>query len=586
MSRVGATAQSAASGTVRTLGLHGSHLLSGVGAALLVTVTWLARLDRAVAAATMNVVVALVALAATATSKTIREARAAAETRTRTARPAKPARSAPQPPKRAAPLPQPRSAQPKPAQPKLTQPKPTPTQQPARKPTQPKLPAPVVRAVSEPITDDEVRELLQPSEATLPPRRRVPRVRSNVPASETFRSALDSLSSKKLRSALTMLGIVIGVGAVIVLVALGNGMKADFNKQFSRLANQITVTQAGKSGNGSAGRNLTDTDVAALSDHRRAPSVASVSPSMSGDVTLTVGQNQERAAMVGAMSNYLDLLDRKIVAGRWLTDREVADRDRVAVLGPQAVAMLWGRGAPSETVIGSKVRIEHSVFTVAGILDSDGQNDNVVIVPFGAARSYLIGDNAGEVNSIVVKSTDVSTVALAAKEIVAVLDDNHHIKKATDRDFNVLTYTNLLNKSNQFVTFLSQFIVAIAAVSLLVGGIGVANIMLVSVTERTREIGIRKAIGATSQAILRQFLSEAVMLTGLGGLVGVGLGVAGSYAGQNIMPKLVTDFPGPILSIAPVFVAFGVSLAIGLVAGGYPAYRAARMKPIDALRWE
>jgi putative ABC transport system permease protein len=406
-------------------------------------------------------------------------------------------------------------------------------------------------------------------------------------AGETLRGALRSLSANRLRSALTTIGIVIGVAAVIVLVALGNGMKAHFNQEFSKLANQITITRsAGSVPGGGAARPLTDQDVSAIEDQAKAPDVAAVSPGMTGTVTLTVGQNVERASMVGATENYLDLLDRSVTQGDWFTSGQIAAKQRVVVLGPQAVALLWGPGTDPGQVVGSHVRIDHSNFTVAGILNSDGQNDNTVIVPFGAARAYLVGNGTGNVDQIIVKSTSAATVDRAVEEITGVLDTRHYISRPADRDYNVLSFTTLLTKSTQFVNFLTLFIVSIAAISLLVGGIGVANIMLVAVTERTREIGIRKAVGATRRAIMRQFLSEAVMLTGLGGLVGVALGVGVALSASRVLPTVAAEFPPPILTPAPVLIAFLVSLCIGVVAGSYPAYRAARMRPIQALRFE
>jgi putative ABC transport system permease protein len=187
---------------------------------------------------------------------------------------------------------------------------------------------------------------------------------------------------------------------------------------------------------------------------------------------------------------------------------------------------------------------------------------------------------------VIVKSTSAATVNQATDEVTAILDKQHYIKSPTDRDFNVRSFANLLSQQAQFITFLTLFVTAVAAISLIVGGIGVANIMLVSVTERTREIGIRKAIGAPRRAILRQFLSEAVILTGLGGIIGVIFGVGVAMAAGLIMPKLVPSFPPPILTPLPVLIAFGVSLLIGLAAGGYPAHRAAGLRPIQALRFE
>ncbi|HEX4360972.1 MAG TPA: ABC transporter permease [Pseudonocardia sp.] len=412
-------------------------------------------------------------------------------------------------------------------------------------------------------------------------------------AHEALRAAVHSLVTNRLRSFLTTAGIIIGIAAVIVLVALGNGMKTHFNEQFSRLANQITVTSVeGTSSGGTASRDLTDQDVAALRDPSLAPDIDSVSPSVAGTVTLSADQNTDRASLVGATDNYLDLVDRKIVAGSWLTPKRGSASERQAVLGPQAVALLWGPTANARDVVGSSVRIDRTTFKVVGVLETNGQNDNVVITPFETARTYLVGNVGGKVDQIVIKSTSVDTIDRATSEIVEILDTRHRIKSVGDRDYNVLTFTTLLAKSTQFINFLTMFIVAIAAISLLVGGIGVANIMLISVTERTREIGIRKAVGATRRAILRQFLSEAVMLTGLGGVVGVALGIGLTVAGGFVLPPAGSvdaadsNFPAPILSASSVVIAFAVSLVIGVLAGGYPAYRAARMRPIDALRFE
>lgn len=403
---------------------------------------------------------------------------------------------------------------------------------------------------------------------------------------ELLRAALHSLSVNRLRSLLTSVGIVIGVSAVIVLVSLGDGMKAQFNDQFSRLANQITITPVlGPPPGGGTPRKLTDQDVTALRDSKQAPDIASVSPIMTGTVVLTQGQNQDRADMLGATDNYLELVDRSIAAGRWL-NLHGSGAVRDAVLGPDAVALLWGPNTDPAQVIGSRVRLNHSIFEVVGVLSSDGQNDNVVVVPFATSRAYLVGNSAGSVDQIIVKSTGVDTIGAATGEVTQVLDGRHLISRPSERDFNVLSFTNLLDKSTRFLNFLTLFIVSVAAISLLVGGIGVANIMLVSVTERTKEIGIRKAVGATRGAIMRQFLSEAVLLSGLGGLAGVAFGVGLTLGARSALPTWVPDFPPPVLTVAPVLVAFTTSLLIGVLAGGYPAFRAARMRPIQALRFE
>jgi putative ABC transport system permease protein len=403
---------------------------------------------------------------------------------------------------------------------------------------------------------------------------------------ESFVAALRSLHGNRLRSLLTTLGIIIGIAAVIILVALGNGVKAGFDAQFSRLANQITISKAnGSVPSGGEARDLTDQDVTALQDRVQAPDIASVTPSMTGSVALTAGQKNEKASLVGATFNYLDLSARTIAVGNWFSPAEVAGNTKLVVLGQQAISYLWGPTTNLGDVLGKIIRLNRTSFRVIGVLDTDGENDNVAIVPFGAARAYLVG-NANQVSQIIVKSSSATTVATATDQLTRILDVRHYIKTPTGRDYNVRAFQNLLQRRTEFITFLTVFTAAVAAISLVVGGIGVANIMLVAVTERTREIGIRKAIGAPRRAILKQFLIEAVVLTGLGGLLGVAIGVCTAIGGGVILPMFVDSFPPPIVTAAPVLVAFMVSLVIGLVAGVYPAHRAASLLPINALRFE
>src|SRR5882757_8316547 len=363
---------------------------------------------------------------------------------------------------------------------------------------------------------------------------------------ESFIAALRSLRGNRLRSLLTTLGIIIGIAAVIILVALGNGVKAGFDAQLSRLANQITISKAnGSVPSGGEARDLTDQDVAALQDRVHAPDIASVTPSMTGSVALTAGQKNEKASLVGATFNYLDLSARTIAVGNWFSPAEVQGNTRLVVLGQQAVSYLWGPATNLGDVLGKTIRLNRTSFRVIGVLDTDGENDNVAIVPFGAARAYLVG-NANQVSQIIVKSSSATTVATATDQLTRILDVRHYIKTPTGRDYNVRAFQNLLQRRTEFITFLTVFTAAVAAISLVVGGIGVANIMLVAVTERTREIGIRKAIGAPRSAILKQFLIEAIVLTGLGGLLGVAIGVSIAFGGGIILPRVVASFPPPI----------------------------------------
>ncbi|GAA5175237.1 ABC transporter permease [Pseudonocardia eucalypti] len=404
---------------------------------------------------------------------------------------------------------------------------------------------------------------------------------------EAVAAAAHSLSNNRLRALLTTTGIVVGVAAVIVLVALGDGMRANFDAQFSRLSNQAIITTAkGSVPNGREPRKLTDQDVDALTDPQHAPHIAAVSPAIQGNVVVTAGQAKDNASLVGATENYLEMQNRRVVAGTWFSKDDVTGSSRHVVLGQQAVRLLYGSEISPQELVGKPIRLAQSTFKIQGVLAADGQNDNSVLVPLTAARAYLVGNKGGEVSQVTLRSTSVDTLQTAVAEATKILDTEHYIREPTGRDFNITTFTELLNQSTQFLDFLTMFIVAVAAISLFVGGVGVANIMLVSVTERTREIGIRKAVGAKTTAILRQFLSEAVILTGLGGAVGAILGVAVTLAAGATLPDLIPQVPTPILSAGPVVIAFLVSLAIGLLAGGYPARRAARLRPIEALRFE
>ncbi|WP_028932766.1 ABC transporter permease [Pseudonocardia spinosispora] len=403
---------------------------------------------------------------------------------------------------------------------------------------------------------------------------------------ETLLAALRSLRSNRLRALLTTLGIIIGVAAVIILVALGNGVKAGFDEQLSKVANQITISKAnGAVPGGGTARDLTDADVAALQNPQDAPAIASVTPMTTGSAVLTAGQAQEQASLTGSTADYLQVADRAVQVGRFFTTAEEKSNAKVLVIGQEAIGYLWGPSANLNDVVGQNIRVGRSTFKVIGVLVADGQEDNTVIMPLGTSRAYLIG-GGDIVNQIIVKATSANSVKQATAQINTIMDKQHRMHQASDRDYKVRSQSNRLAQRTEMITFLTIFTAAVAAISLIVGGIGVANIMLVAVTERTREIGIRKAIGAPRRAILKQFLTESVMLCGLGGLIGVIIGVGTAVGGGMIVPKFVPSFPPPVLTAFPVLIAFAVSLVIGVVAGGYPANRAARLRPIEALRFE
>ncbi|WP_028927382.1 ABC transporter permease [Pseudonocardia acaciae] len=403
---------------------------------------------------------------------------------------------------------------------------------------------------------------------------------------EAFTIALRSMRANRLRSALTTLGIVIGVSAVIVLVGLGDGMKAGFNESFGKLGTQIIITKtSGSVPGGGAAKDLKDSDVTALRNPNQAPDVGQVMPVVTGNSLITYNQAQFRASLAGSTTEYLDMNNRSLVVGSFFTDSQEKSRAKVVVLGPNPVANLFGGDAGA--AIGKDVRIDRSTFRVIGVVKSNGQDDDVAIMPLGAARAFVKGGGGADtVNTIVVKAASVPQVQPALDQVTKILSERHNITDPSKRDFEVTALQSLLDQFNQFLTFLTLFTVAVAAISLIVGGIGVANIMLVSVTERTREIGIRKAIGARRSAIMKQFLIESTVLAGLGGCVGILIGVSITIAGAIVIPKVAPDFGAPQLSVMAIVIAFVVSLAIGVVAGGYPANRASRLRPIEALRYQ
>jgi putative ABC transport system permease protein len=401
---------------------------------------------------------------------------------------------------------------------------------------------------------------------------------------EVVRIALRGLRANKLRSALTTLGIIIGVSAVILLTALGNGIQAGFNEQFGALNTQITITrtEGGVPGGGEA-RDLTENDMDALADPRDAPDIATATPIVGGAALLKVGPDQYRTSVTGTTADYLTITDRELTAGRGFDAQEVRTNAKVVVLGPNPVNELFG-GNPANA-LGQEIRIGSAVFRVIGTVEASGQQDDIAIMPIGAARSYITGGD-DELDTIIVRARSAAAVTAASNQITTILTDRHNIRDPAERDFDVQALQQQIQEATQFLSFLTIFTGAVAGISLIVGSIGVANIMLVTVTERTREIGIRKAIGARPRVILLQFLFESVFLSGMGGLIGIAIGVGLSLAGAAILPQLFPDFPAPAVDPFSIVLAFTISLLIGLIAGGYPANRASRLRPIEALRYQ
>jgi putative ABC transport system permease protein len=405
---------------------------------------------------------------------------------------------------------------------------------------------------------------------------------------ETLRTGWSAIVSHRLRSALTMLGIVIGVSSVILTVGLGQGAQDKVRDQISALGSNLLVVSPGsttsssgvRGGFGSAST-LTLQDAAAIADPSVVPEVEHVAPTTGGSVSLLAGTSNWTTQLAGTTPSWLAVRSRTLQSGRFFTQAEVEDRARVVVLGSDTASELFaGRSA-----VGQSISTDGATLTVIGVLASSGTSseqassqDDTAVVPIGTAQQ-LTGATTDTVSTIYVQGRDQATLGAAYAEITSLLLNLHGVS-ATEADFTVTSQEALLETANSTNRTLTVLLGGIAAISLLVGGIGVMNIMLVSVTERVREIGLRKALGATPRVIRRQFLVEASLLGLAGGLLGVGLGAVGA----QVLPPLI-DQPVSLSALATL-AAIGTSLALGVGFGVYPASRAARLTPIDALRSE
>lgn len=406
---------------------------------------------------------------------------------------------------------------------------------------------------------------------------------------QSVRVALTSLGSNKLRTFLTMLGIIIGVAAVIALLAIGNGTTANITANLTRNGtNLITISPGGGQTGGVASaagslQSLTYEDAQALAAQGEAVGIAGVSPERNGNAQLTYSSNNSNSRVVGVIPDYLTVHDSVVAQGVFITASTATAT--VAVLGANVAPALFGTANP----IGATIKIAGQPYQVIGVMAAKGGGgfgsvDDNVFVPLSTSLHRLFGYRsagiAGQpVSLIAIKAADANSVAAVIDFTTQLLRQRHKLGNKAN-DFQVTNQADQLASLNTVTQTLSIFLGAVAGISLLVGGIGVMNIMLVSVTERTREIGIRKAIGARRGDILRQFLIEAVVMSILGGLIGigVGIGVARGVAASGATKTVIT--------MPPIVIAFSCAVAIGVFFGLYPANRASRLNPIDALRFD
>ena len=401
---------------------------------------------------------------------------------------------------------------------------------------------------------------------------------------ETLRTAWGGITTNKLRSGLTILGMKIGVASVIVLIAVGNGSSKAVQASINSLGTNVLVVMTGGLRGGarassSTSISLTKQDAEALQNPSQAPDVKSASPvvNASGVKLVYSSSSYEPSSFVGTTPSYLTAHSYKVKEGAAFTSADVSTHQRVAVIGQTVEQELFAGASP----LGQSIKVNGSNFQVLGVLASKGSNgatneDDVVMAPISTVQDSLTG--YGSISSITVEGNSQSTLNAAEGEVTQILEERHKVKNTSEPGFRVLNQGSLLQASSSTSSVFTTLLGEVAAISLLVGGIGVMNIMLVSVTERTREIGIRKAIGARRSDVLTQFLTEALLVSLIGGLAGVLLGIIGSqFKIAGVQPEIATY---------SIFLAFGAAGLSGLFFGTYPAARAATLSPIDALRFE
>ncbi len=398
--------------------------------------------------------------------------------------------------------------------------------------------------------------------------------------------SVSTLRLNKMRSGLAILGIVIGIGSVIALISIGKSSQQSIQSQIQSLGSNLLTVSSSSQRNGvvrgaqGSSNTLTSADAEAIKTSPKITTVKNVSPEYSGRSQVITGSNNTNTTIIGAVPVYASVHNIAIESGNFISESDEKSMAKVAVLGPTTVTDLFGEGS---VPIGEKIRIGSQYFTIIGITTAKGGNgpnnqDDRIYVPLSTAQKQLFGSRY--LSSIAVEAKDADSMNDAVNEIGYLLLDMHKISDPTKADFSIMSQADILSTASSITSTFTTLLSGVAAISLLVGGIGIMNIMLVTVTERTREIGLRKALGAKKKTIITQFLVESVILTFTGGLIGIVLGVLLAYIYSSVTSSLF------IISSSSVFLAFAVSSVIGIIFGWYPAKRASSLQPIEALRYE
>jgi len=401
---------------------------------------------------------------------------------------------------------------------------------------------------------------------------------------ESVMVALEGIAANKMRAALTMLGVIIGVGAVITMLALAHGTSARMMDNIKQMGTNVLSVSAGQSQRGGVRGGMGSMTTLTLDDAEAiaqgCPSIVAVAPEVGGNAQVKYRNQNTNTSITGTWPTYTSIRNYKVKAGRFFTDAEVKALKRVAIIGPTTAEALFGTSSP----VGKTIRLNSIQFRIVGLLEAKGAQggfmdpDDQVVIPVTTAMKRVFGTQ--NIRMISAQAKTMKLMEQATTEIEALLRKRHKIAAGADDDFMVRTQAEMMAMANQFSAMFTLLLGGIASVSLLVGGIGIMNIMLVSVTERTREIGIRMALGARRRDIQAQFLVEALVLSIFGGIVGILLGILGAMVISRIPNASAT------VTLSSILMSFGFSAFVGIFFGYYPARQASRLNPIDALRYE